>query len=41
MKITYRVSDEYAAVFSKPFVVAEVIGCLILIGGVIAHLALR
>ncbi len=41
MKITYRVSDEYAAVFSKPFLVAEVVGFLILVGGVIAHIVLR
>ncbi len=38
MKVPYKVSEKYAVVFTKPFVVAEVIGIAIIIGGCIAHL---
>ncbi len=41
MKVLHRVSEEYAAVFTKPFIYAEVIGITILIGGVAAHLFYR
>jgi hypothetical protein len=41
MKVLHRVSEEYAAVFTKPFIVAEVIGITIILGGTIAHLFYR
>jgi len=38
MKIAYRVSEKYAAVFSKHNIIAEVIGVAIILGGIVAHI---
>ncbi len=37
MKVHYRVSEEYEVLFEPPFVVAEVAGVLIILGGLLAH----
>jgi hypothetical protein len=37
MKVHYRVSEEYEMLFEPPFVVAEVTGVVIIIGGLLAH----
>ena len=41
MKVPYKVSKEYAMIFTTPFVVAEVIGLLITIGGLSAYVFFR
>ena len=41
MKVPYKVSEEYSAVFSTPFIIAEVIGVAIILGGIAAHILYR
>jgi hypothetical protein len=37
MKVHYKVSEEYRVVFRPPFLLAEIAGVVIIIGGLFAH----
>ncbi len=37
MRVHYRVSEEYEAIFKPPYVVAEVAGLMIIVGGFLIH----
>ncbi len=41
MKVPYKVSEEYADLFKPPFVVAQILGIMIIVGGLLAHSILR
>lgn len=41
MKVPYKVSEEYEALFQTPFVIAEVMGVMIILGGLLAHAFFR
>jgi hypothetical protein len=41
MKVPYKVSEEYKALFQPPFIIAEVMGVMIIVGGMLAHAVFR
>lgn len=41
MKVPYGKSEEYSNLFEPPYIVAELIGITIILGGFIAHVLYR
>jgi len=41
MKVSYKNSEEYSTLFELPYIVAEIIGITIILGGIIAHVLYR